>query len=552
MEINTPVALPSGPELAVLAAVLGMPDDPWRGGERVGSSTRIAVGLGGGRAAQRSLLLPALIALQQQIGWISKGAVGALAQQLDVPAAEVWGVVTFYDLLDVEPPSREVVLVCTDVVCPSGALRIDELLADGVDARGVPCLGQCDRPYGELTTGPWAVPAGPSLRVGATSSLLAERERYAALRSALEMAPGEVVAMVEAAGLVGRGGAAFPVGVKWRAAAATATTKRFVVCNADESEPGTFKDRLLLEDHADSVLEGLIIAAYAVGAAQGYVYIRGEYPSAHAAMGRAIVNARELGALGSGIAGSQFSFDVEIRSGAGAYICGEETALLNSIEGYRGEPRSKPPFPTEVGLFGFPTVINNVETLANVPLILADGPEAFRAVGTPASPGTKLFSVSGDVEWPGVYELPMGTSLAALLDLSGATDTRAVLLGGAAGSFVKHDDVVLSFEGARAAGAGLGSGSVIVFGMATDFEWVCTRIAEFFAHESCGQCVPCRVGTVRQAEAVALLGADQRQLVVLSDIDRAMTDASICGLGQTASAAIRSAIRLGLLGATDV
>lgn len=546
VEITLPPDRPSPGELTVVRSVLGPPDSPWRGGARSGPATRVAVGLGPHRPRRRSLLLPTLVALQEAIGWISRGAIRAVAEHLEVPPAEVWGVATFYGLLDMAAPTGDVVHVCTDIVCRDGARRIAELRAEGVDARESPCLGQCDRGSGELRTRPWSTPAGATT-VGGTLRLLADREPFSGLVAALGHEPSQVIDVVEASGLQGRGGAAFPVGVKWRAAAA-GRPGRFIVCNADESEPGTFKDRLLLAEHSRSVVEGMTIAGYAVGATQGFAYIRGEYPEAREAFVQAIGEARELGHLGSSINGTDFEFDIEVRSGAGAYICGEETALLNSIEGHRGEPRSKPPFPTEVGLFGRPTVINNVETLANIPRILTEGAAAFRSDGTSESPGTKLFSVSGDVAAPGVYELPLGTPLGDLLSLAGAPEPRAVLVGGAAGSFVTDLDLALSYEGARAAGISLGSGSIIAFGPSVDLMDVCRRMASFFAHESCGQCVPCRVGTVRQAEALAEPGWGPDRLAVLSDIDRAMTDASICGLGQTAASAIRSAIRLGLIG----
>lgn len=548
MEITPPPDLPTPEETELLDGVLGTATDPWRGGPRTGRATRVAVGLGPNRQVVRSQLLPALVALQQGVGWISRGAVGALAERLDMPPAEIWGVVTFYDLLDVEPPSLEVIHVCNDIMCPTGDDQCAELQADGFDARPSSCLGQCASPPGVMRTRPWTVVPETPHHEGHPVRLLAERHPYLALRQALTSTAPEVVSTVRESGLVGRGGAAFPVGVKWDAARRSPSEERIVICNADESEPGTFKDRLLLDLHPHLVLEGLIIAAYAVGATRGYVYVRAEYPDARSAMEAAIAEARTSGVLGPDVAGSGFPFDVEVRSGAGAYICGEETALLNSIEGRRGEPRSKPPFPTEVGLFGLPTVINNVETLANVPLIIADGIDSFRSVGTPESPGTKLFSVSGDVARPGVYELAFGTTLADLLALVGARGPRAVLVGGAAGSFVDRYDFPLSFEGARAAGATLGSGAVAVFSPETDFTRVCRRIAAFFAHESCGQCVPCRIGTVRQAEAVEALASDPTRLSVLDDIDRAMSDSSICGLGQGAASAIRSAIRLGLVG----
>ncbi|HEY7970181.1 MAG TPA: NADH-ubiquinone oxidoreductase-F iron-sulfur binding region domain-containing protein, partial [Candidatus Limnocylindrales bacterium] len=313
--------------------------------------------------------------------------------------------------------------------------------------------------------------------------------------------------------------------------------------------PGTFKDRVLMEGDPFAVVESIAVAAYAVGATKAYVYIRGEYPLAESRLLGAIAATRDAGLLDA--------VDLELRRGAGAYICGEETALFESIEGKRGEPRNKPPFPVEVGLFGKPTAINNVETLVNVLDIVGEerGAAAFKAIGTEGSAGPKLFCVSGNVARPGVYEVPFGVTLRGLIDLAGGVPggrgIRAVLLGGAAGVFVGADalDVPLTFEGTRAIGATLGSGVVMVYDETADLVGALRRIARFFRDESCGQCVPCRVGTVRQEELLARLAAGRAngsrddELTLLRDIGQAMRDASICGLGQTASSAIESAIR---------
>jgi NADH-quinone oxidoreductase subunit F len=319
------------------------------------------------------------------------------------------------------------------------------------------------------------------------------------------------------------------------------------VCNADESEPGTFKDRVLMEGDPFAVVEAMAIAAFAVAADKAYLYIRGEYPLAEARIRNAIRASTEAGLLGD--------LDIEVRRGAGAYICGEETALFESIEGKRGEPRNKPPFPVDVGLFGKPTAVNNVETMVNVPWIVLEGGEAFATIGTQASTGPKLFCLSGNVERPGTYEVPFGTTLGELIALGGGVAggraLKAVLLGGAAGVFVGPEslELPLTFEATRAAGATLGSGVVMVFDETADLVDTLTRIAQFFRDESCGQCVPCRVGTVRQEELLSRLraGATVRsrdeELVLLKEVGQAMRDASICGLGQTASSAIESALR---------
>ncbi|MYZ38290.1 MULTISPECIES: NADH-ubiquinone oxidoreductase-F iron-sulfur binding region domain-containing protein, partial [unclassified Streptomyces] len=377
---------------------------------------------------------------------------------------------------------------------------------------------------------------------------------YTALRRAFELGPAGVIREVTDAGLVGRGGAAFPTGRKWQATASQPAHPHYLVCNADESEPGTFKDRVVMEGDPYSLVEAMTIAGYAVGAQRGFLYLRGEYPRALRLLQHAIDQARARGLLGDDVLGQGYAFDIEIRRGAGAYICGEETALFNSIEGYRGEPRSKPPFPVEKGLFGKPTAENNVETLINVLPILTGGAQAYAAIGTGQSTGPKLFCVSGNVERPGIYELPFGATLGELLQLAGPSPTmRAILLGGAAGGFVRPDelDIPLTFEGTRAAGTTLGSGVVLVLDDTVELPRILVRIAEFFRDESCGQCVPCRVGTVRQEEALHRIvdrtgAAAADDIALLREVGQAMKDASICGLGQTAWSAVESAIdRLG-------
>jgi NADH-quinone oxidoreductase subunit F len=402
---------------------------------------------------------------------------------------------------------------------------------------------------------------GPDLvllrRVGQIDPLSLDDYRAAggflALRRAFEMGPERVVREVIDSKLVGRGGAAFPTGQKWHGVR-SAPLPRYLICNADESEPGTFKDRVLLEGDPYSLVEAMTIAGFATGCERGYLYIRGEYPLATERLENAIRRCRERGLLGADILGDGVHFDIELRRGAGAYICGEETALMNSLEGRRGEPRNKPPFPTQVGLFGQPTVINNVETLVNVLPIVIGGGKAFAAVGTERSTGTKLFCVSGHVNRPGVYEAPFGITLCEVLELAGGVGgsgkLQAILLGGAAGGVVTPDqlDIPLTFEGTRAAGASLGSAVVMSFDDTVDLRQVLRRIAQFFRDESCGQCVPCRVGTVRQEELLHRLAEDRplgspdQERALLKELGQVMRDASICGLGQTASSAIESAL----------
>ena len=383
---------------------------------------------------------------------------------------------------------------------------------------------------------------------------------YEMLRRAVSAGPLGVIRELKEAKLLGRGGAAFPTAIKWDAVATNPVRPHYVVCNADESEPGTFKDRVLMEQDPFALVEALTIMGYACGAEQGYIYIRGEYPLAESRLLAAVDQARSRGLLGTDVMSAGFAFDIEVRRGAGAYIAGEETALINSIEGKRAEPRNKPPFPAQSGLFGKPTAINNVETLFCVLEILRIGGPAFAQIGTKDSTGTRLFCLSGCVERPGLYEYEFGITLRAVIEAAGGVrdgrPLRAVLLGGAAGSFVGPGalDVPLTFEGVRAIGATLGSGVVLVLDDRVDVAALLQRIARFFRDESCGQCVPCRVGTVRQEELVgrlarrAPLGSAEQELALLADIASVARDASICGLGQTAVGAAMSAVSLGLLG----
>ena len=548
MDLRLLAAAPSDAEREAIDAVAGAPES---NGYRVARSDR----------DRRHLLLPALRAAQRRVGWVSEGALGYACRRLDVPPADAYGVASFYALLALEERPADVLHVCTDLACRLAGAEVP----DG--AHESPCLGLCERAPASLRTIAGKEPrelqlpeTGPPLPQAGVDGLRLLRRiaagldpesldsyrahgGYAALARALELGREGVIGEVDASHLLGRGGAAFPTGVKWRAVAGQAAFPHYLVCNADESEPGTFKDRTLMESDPFALVEAMTIAAFATGCEHGFVYVRAEYPLAHARLENAFARARAAGLLGDDVMGAGFAFDVELRIGAGAYVCGEETALFQSIEGYRGEPRNKPPFPVEVGLFGKPTVVNNVETLFNVPEILTgDG-----------SAGTRLFCVSGHVGRPGLYELPLGTPLRELLELAEARPPKAVLLGGAAGSFLRPDqlDLELSFEAARAAGVSLGSGVVLVFDESADLVDAVLRIAEFFRDESCGQCVPSRVGTVRQEEALKRLAAGRGngdELEVLADLEQVMRDASICGLGQTAASAVKSAIdNLGVL-----
>ena len=364
------------------------------------------------------------------------------------------------------------------------------------------------------------------------------------------MTPAQVLEEVKVSKLVGRGGAAFPTGLKWEFAARN-PGPRYVICNADESEPGAFKDRVLMDGDPFRVVEGLILACYAVGAQNGFIYVRGEHRRGYERLTSAAQQLRAAGYLGQNILDSSFDCEIEVRRGAGAYVCGEETALMESIEGKRGFPRLRPPFPTDSGLWGCPTVINNVETLAKVPPIILHGARWYNALGTPESAGTKLFAVSGSVLRPGVYEVPFGVPLRHLVyDLAGGLrkgrEMQAILTGGAAGTFLTAEylDVPLTFEDFKEVGGTIGAGTIMVFDDTVDLRQVLRRIADFFAHESCGKCYPCQIGTQRQAEILARVAQGEtrpRDLDGLLELGAVMTDTSICGLGQTASMAVVNA-----------
>jgi len=444
------------------------------------------------------------------------------------------------------------------VVAPATAEQIASAMAEAVDGK----FSSVIDPWEVKSSVPQAGRGQLRLlrRVGQVDPTSLDDYRrsggYEALRTALGGSPERIIGEVIEAKLLGRGGAAFPTGKKWEAVHAQRSFGRphYVVCNADESEPGTFKDRILMEGDPFAIVEGMTIAAFAVGAQKGYIYVRGEYPLAAERLHQALGVARAQNFLGEDILGRGLCFDIEVRRGAGAYICGEETALFNSIEGYRGEPRNKPPFPTESGLFGQPTVVNNIETLVNIPEIILTGGAAYARVGTGHSSGYRLFCVSGHIARPGVYETPFGPTIRKVIEMAGGVGgtgrLQAVLLGGAAGSFVSPAelDTPLTFEGTRAIGATLGSGVVMLFDDSVDLRQILLRIAAFFRSETCGQCVPCRVGTIRQEELLERLmqrqplGSEQQETALLKEMAQAMRDASICGLGQTASGAILSAL----------
>ena len=594
MDLKIASATATAEEKRAVDSLLGLAPETSQGGERNETGHRVARG-GESLRNLRHLLLPTLHAVNDHIGWLSRGSINYISQRLDIAPADIYGVATFYALFDTnERPARQV-HVCVDLACRAMSGCKEDSIPTGAIAS--PCLGVCERapavlvietgvtpryevlapastndiadlvagksagPEQEVAT---AVPQAPNEslvllpRIGRVDPLSIDdyiaSDGFVALRRAIEIGAEQVITEVTASGLVGRGGAAFPTGRKWSAVAGQPVKTRYLICNADESEPGTFKDRVLMEGDPFALVEAMTIAAFATGCQHGWIYLRGEYPRALKHLTNAVESARSRSMLGENILGSGFSFDITIFRGAGAYICGEETAIFNSIEGFRGEPRNKPPFPVEVGLFVKPTVVNNVETLMNVLPIIQNTGEKYATWGTAGSKGKKLFCISGAVNKPGVYEVTFGVTLRALIDLAGGlksgSDLQAVLLGGAAGGFVGPEDLdlELTLEAARAAGTTLGSGVVMVLDQDVDMIDQLQRIAAFFRDESCGQCVPCRVGTVRQQEALARLvkssgtGNAAVDLQLLRDLGQVMRDASICGLGQTAHNAIDSAL----------
>ncbi|MGQ9780377.1 MAG: NADH-quinone oxidoreductase subunit NuoF [Bacillota bacterium] len=380
------------------------------------------------------------------------------------------------------------------------------------------------------------------------------RDGYAALAKALTaMTPAAVVEEIKASGLRGRGGAAFPTGLKWSFTAKAPADQKYIVCNADEGEPGTFKDRLILEGDPHSVLEGMIIAGYAVGATRGFIYIRGEYRQSIERMAKAIARAREMGLLGQHILGTDFSFEVEIREGAGAYICGDETALIESIEGNRGEPRVKPPFPGVHGLWGRPTVVNNVETLANVAPIINHGAVWFRSMGTENSPGTKVFTMTGDINNEGLIEVEMGIPLRRIIyeiggGIPGGRGFKMAQTGGTSGGCLPASflDLPMDYDTLAQHGAALGSGALLIMDDTHCIVDIIKCFQKFFAHESCGRCTPCREGTARLYEMMVEISegrGTREHLRLLEELGRVMTVAPLCGLGQTAAVPLLSCLK---------
>jgi len=526
----------------------------------------------------RAELLPALQKIQNKKGYISNDDMQDLADEFGIHPVEVYSVVTFYAFLKTKKQGTTHIRVsiCPSCECAGSAkvmeafekelgVRDGETTKDGAfSLESASCIGMCDhapavmvgsRLVGKVT--PERVsslveecqkgktPLSGEYKPGEIKRqgevLLNVTEPYAALKKALSSGRVAVLEEVRESGVKGRGGAGFPTGVKWNLAAVAQAESKYVVCNADEGEPGTFKDRVLLSEYAKTVFEGMAIAAFAIGATKGILYMRGEYESFLSELESILDEMRKEGALGTDIFGKSFEFDISIRLGSGAYVCGEETALIESLEGNRGEPRNRPPFPVNTGYMGDPTVVNNVETCVAVVHIITKGAEWFKKLGTEKSAGTKLISVSGDCEKPGVYEIRFGTGIDEILQMTGAKNTKAVQIGGASGICVGEKDFKrkISFEDIPTGGA------VIIFDKSRNMMDMAGNFLKFFEEESCGQCTPCREGIPvllefwKKANKEGLSEKDRANLYSLAET---MQLASKCGLGQSSPNAFLSII----------
>ena len=554
-------------------------------------------------------LIQILREIHKKQNYITPTQLEEVAQKLNLPLSKVYGAVTFYTLLSPKPKGKYVLRICSSTPCYMAGsenllkylkdkLKIQEgeTSADGLfTLESTSCLGICavapaimvnDRVYGDLNIqkldqiierrkrGKIEKEKFVSLRANILSNKEGRivlqncgiinpesieeykmRNGYAALSKAIiKMTPQEVIKEVKDSKLVGRGGAAFPTGLKSEFTFRAADKPKYIVCNADEGEPGTFKDRLILENDPHKIVEAMVIAGYAVGAEYGYIYIRGEYNLSIKRIKQAIEMAKEQNYLGKNILGTKFSFNLVIREGAGAYICGDETALMESIEGKRGEPRLKPPYPPTSGLWNKPTVINNVETLANIPSIILKGADWYNKIGLAESTGTKVLTLLGDIKNQGAVEVPLGTNLKDILyDIGGGIKEgkklKMVQLGGPSGSYLSPDmiDISLDYKILSQAGLTLGSGVVLVLCEDRCVVDIVRNIARFFQHESCGKCTPCREGTsiiYQILTKIALGKGENNDLETLKLLGEIMKDASFCGLGQTAPNSLLNTLQL--------
>ncbi len=539
-------------------------------------------------------MMDIVLAVQEKFGCVSSAAMDAIARAVGTQRVEVESVVSFYAFLSTEQKGKVVIRLCHDVIdCMRGCDRVAEAFREelGIDfgdttpdglitLEYAPCIGMCDqapaalvnetvvthlssdaareivrklrqRPVPhqlveQLGDGNNAHPLVQSMVVNnirkAGPVVLAELTPGVALAKALAMSPAEVIRDIKTARLRGRGGAGFPTGLKWEFTRKAAGEQRTVLCNADEGEPGTFKDRVILTENPEAVFEGMTICGYAVGASTGILYLRGEYAYLRPFLEDRLALRRDHGLLGKDVCGTEgFSFDIRIQMGAGAYICGEETALISSCEGLRGDPKNRPPFPAQRGYLGTPTVVNNVETLCCVARILENGPGWFAEFGTKGTPGTKLLSISGDCRSPGVYELPFGVTLKEVLELAGATDARAVQVGGPSGQMLGREQFerTICFDDLAT------GGSIMVFGPERNVLEVAKGFMDFFIHESCGYCTPCRVGNVLLRERLEQILAGRGEpgdLDYLRELGETIRATSRCGLGQTSPNPILSTL----------
>ncbi len=535
-------------------------------------------------------LIPALTAIQERVGWVPREELVALARDVHRPLYEIEGLISFYPHFRTKPPAGVELRVCRDLSCwlrggeqRIAALRERYALVGDVDIVEGSCLGRCDiapacavneapismadaeaavlaarEAGGQHANGHHAEPAGESSEASPwpNDPYPAASDRYGVLRSVLagDMAAQQIIAELNDAGLRGMGGAGFPAGRKWALVAAQDATPKYVICNADESEPGTFKDREILATQPHLVLEGMLLGMLAVGSEEGWVFIRHEYGPEETVVRRELDRLRSAGLIGPDAAGSGRRLSIEVFTSPGGYILGEESALLECMEGHRGEPRNKPPFPGVYGLHGKPTLINSVETFAHVPVIVRRGADWWNQQGRGEHAGLKFFAVSGHVERPGVYCVPMGTTARDLLELaggvSGGRPLAAIQPGGASSNFLGPDqlDVELDFGTVRDAGSMLGSGALVAIAEGTDVLAAAVNVLRFFRDESCGKCVPCRVGSSKAHVILSGVLADGGGPVDVTEqigqLEEVMRRTSICGLGQVALGPVASVLRL--------
>ncbi len=534
-------------------------------------------------------ILSILTRLQELHGSLSPEIITDAARALSVPAHQAYGMATFYSMLFLEP-RKQIVHVCDGPVCwtknaAETHKAIEAIANDDWTVERASCLGLCDSAPAVLVNNEQAGPVLPedaakllegwrgapngyaTPRRGEVRAMMAnagkvdpksidsalEHGVYDGLKKALGMTPEAVVAVMDASGLQGRGGAGFPVGRKWEFVAQARNTPKYVICNADESEPLIFKDRVLIETNPHQILAGMAIAGYACGASEAFIYIRGEYAAQARLLEGAIEQAEEKGWLGDNIQGSGFSLHVHVHRGAGAYICGEETALIESLEGKRGEPRLRPPYPPTAGYRGLPTLVNNVESFAAAANIVRNGADWWRSLSDYETPGTKLYILLGPVENPGLFEAPFGLTLRQIIDEFGGgmlpgSEFRCALTGGAAGTIVDETllDVPIDYASGSRYGISLGAGAFMVCDQTTSPVALLQVLLHFFAAESCGKCTPCRVGTWRSKEILTRMvngqgrPGDVEELKALADH---LQSASFCGLGQSAGVPMNSAIQ---------